>query len=59
LLTTILFITFLFNGEVRDIHLASTTPSQCIGDAVSALTVLDNLGATVISAFCTFEGEYE
>ena len=59
MLTTILFITFLFNGEVRDIHLASTTPSQCIGDAVSALTVLDNLGATVISAFCTYEGEYE
>jgi hypothetical protein len=59
LLTTILFITFLFNGEVRNIHLASTTPSQCIGDAVSALTVLDNVGATVISAFCAFEGEFE
>ena len=59
MLTTILFITFLFNGEVRNIHLASTTPSQCISDARSALTVLDNLGVTVVSAFCTFEGEYE
>lgn len=59
MLLTFLFITFIFNGEVKNIHLASTTPSQCIGDAISALTVLDNVGATVISAFCTYEGEYE
>jgi len=59
MLFTFLFITFLFNGEVKITYLASTTPSQCINDIGASLAVLENMGATVITAYCTFEGEYE
>ena len=59
MLFPILIISFLFNGEVKNIHLTSTTYESCIRDARAAKAILNNFGATSISAHCTFEGEHE
>jgi len=59
MLFPILVISFLYNGEVRNTYLTSTTYEACVRDARTAKTILNNAGARSISAHCTFEGAHE
>jgi hypothetical protein len=59
MLFPILIISFLFNGEHRNVYLTSPTYESCIRDARAAKAILNNIGAISVSTHCTFEGAHE
>lgn len=59
MLFPILVISFLYNGEVRNTYLTSTTYEACVRDARAAKAILNNIGAVSVSTHCTFEGAHE